>query len=67
MKETLLLEIDAYVSEFGHFGELMADFEERLDDDPNEGQCEEHMDEFGNCELSADVMDELRKLANQTA
>ena len=66
MKETLLYEIDSYENEFGCFGELHANFEDRLDDDPNEGQCEAHMDWFGCYELAAEDMEELGIVADQT-
>ena len=53
--------------EFCCCGELIADFEERLNDDPNGGECEEHKNEFSCCyELTADDMEELGIVADQT-
>ena len=43
LKETLLFEIESYEREGGCFCELTCEFEERIDDDPNEEQCQEHM------------------------
>lgn len=72
LKENLLFEIESYEREGGCFCELTCEFEERIEDDPNEGQCQEHMKWFGCCdEQPADLFDqfELERLglvADQT-
>ena len=72
LKETLLFGIESYEREGGDFCELTCEFDERIDDDPNEGQCQEHIKWFGCCdEEPADLFDqfELERLglvADQT-
>ena len=61
LKETLLFGIESYECEGGSFCVLRCEFEERINEDPNEGQCQEHMKWFDcDCDIQpADLFDQF--------